>query len=189
VDDVIAAFDGAWSSEGFYSLEHEELRQAEGREALRRFVEREQDSGRPPLAVEMDFRFTVGRDLVRGRWDRIDEAPDGIVLLDYKTGEVSDPEKADARAKESLRNEQLGLYALAYRETRGRDPVRVQLGFVGSGLVGSADVEPKHYDLALDRIRAASAGIRRAEFPPDPDQRKCGDCPYSRFCLHSAARG
>ncbi len=189
VDDVIAAFDGAWSSEGFYSLEHEELRQAEGREALRQFVAREEASGRTPLAVEMDFRFALGRDVVRGRWDRIDEAPDGIVLLDYKTGDVPDPEKADERAKESLRNEQLGLYALAYRETRGRDPVRVQLGFVGSGVVGSADVEPKHYDLALGRIRTASAGIRRAEFPPDPDQRKCGYCPYSRFCLHSAARG
>lgn len=136
----------------------------------------------------MEFRFAANRDVVRGRWDRIDETPDGIVLVDYKTGEVADQAKADERAKDSLKDEQLGLYALAYRETRRQEPARVQLHFVGSGLVGSADVEPKHYDLALDRIQRASSGIRRAVFPPDPDQRKCGYCPYARFCLHSAAR-
>ena len=186
--DVIKAFESAWSNEGFYSIEHEELRLNEGRQALKGFIAREAASGRLPLAVEMEFRFPVGHDVVTGRWDRIDETPDGIVLVDYKTGDVREQEKADERAKDSLKQEQLGLYALAYRQTRQTEPVAVQLQFVGSGLVGTAKVEPKHYDLALDRIRRASAGIRSAEFPPDPDQRKCGDCPYSRFCLHSAAR-
>jgi DNA helicase-2/ATP-dependent DNA helicase PcrA len=186
--DVTATFEGAWSSEGFYSIEHEELRQNEGREALRRFVARESASGRLPLAVERDFRFSVGPNVVTGRWDRIDETPDGIVLVDYKTGDVDEPGKADERAADSLKSEQLGLYALAYRETRGVEPARVQLHFVGSGRVGSADVEPKHYDFALDRVRRAAVGIRSAQFPATPDQRKCGYCPYSRFCLHSAAR-
>jgi len=186
--DVIQAFESAWSNEGFYSIEHEELRLNEGREALKGFIAREAASGRQPLAVELEFRFPVGRSLVTGRWDRIDETRDGIVLVDYKTGDIRDQAKADERAKESLKDEQLGLYALAYRETRPESPVAVQLHFVGSGLVGTANVEPKHYDLALERIQQASAGIRHAEFPPDPDQRKCGNCPYSRFCLHSAAR-
>ena len=187
--DVLAAFDSAWSSEGFYSLEHEERRQHEGREALRRFVAREIASGKTPLAVEREFRFNVGHDVVRGRWDRIDESARGIVLVDYKTGDVDDAGKALERTKDSLKDGQLGLYALAYRETRREEPAEVQLHFVGSGEAGAAGVEPKHYDLALDRIQRASAGIRSAAFPPDPDQRKCGDCPYSRFCLHSAARG
>ncbi|MCC6349888.1 MAG: ATP-dependent helicase [Candidatus Eisenbacteria bacterium] len=186
--DVIAAFEGAWSSEGFYSVEHEDLRLEEGRESLRRFMARESASGRLPLAVEMEFRFAIGRDVVSGRWDRIEETAEGIVLVDYKTGEVSDQAKADERAKESLKEGQLGLYALAYRETRRKDAARVQLHFVGSGLVGSADVAPKHHELALERISRASAGIRRAEFPATPDQRNCGFCPYSRFCLYSAAR-
>ena len=37
-------------------------------------------------------------------------------------------------------------------------------------------------------VAEAARGIRSAEFPADPDQRKCGYCPYSRFCPHSAAR-
>src|SRR5262249_9751044 len=57
VADVLAAFEGAWSSEGFYSREHEELRLEQGRAALRRFVARESAAQRVPLAVEMDFKF------------------------------------------------------------------------------------------------------------------------------------
>jgi RecB family exonuclease len=188
-DDVVAAFESAWSSEGFYSREHEELRLEQGRAALRRFVEREERSGRAPLAVEMEFKFRVGNDVVVGRWDRIDEAADGIVLVDYKTSEVDDPETAAERARRSLRENQLGLYALAYRETRGVTPRRVRLHFVESGVVGDAEVEQEHMECAAERVAAVAAGIRSAEFPPRPDPRTCSYCPYSRFCPHSAARG
>ena len=188
--DVIAAFETAWSSEGFYSREHEELRLEEGRQSLRRFVAREVASGRVPLAIEREFKFRLGpSDLVAGRWDRIDEGREGIVLVDYKTSEIRDQEKADERARESLRNEQLGLYALAYHEMVRVMPARVELHFVGQGVSGSAAVEPAHLERARERARAAAAGIRSSSFPPLPDPRSCGYCPYSRFCIHSAARG
>ncbi len=188
-DDVVAAFEGAWSSEGFYSREHEERRLEEGRAALRRFVAREEATGRVPLAIELDFKFRVGQDLVKGRWDRVDETRGEVVLVDYKTSDVEDAEKAGERARQSLREDQLGLYALAYAETRQVTPARVQLHFVDSGVVGEAQVEPDHLSRATERVRAAAAGIRGAQFPPKPDQRNCGYCPYSRFCVHSAARG
>ena len=187
-DDVVAAFESAWSSEGFHSREHEERRLAEGRAALRGLVAREEASGLRPLAVEMDFRFKVGRDVVRGRWDRIDERSGGIVLVDYKTGEMTDPAKANERALRSLKEDQLGVYALAYRETREVMPVRVELHFVSSGLKGGAAVAPEHLERARERIAEAAAGIRAARFEADPDQRKCGYCPYNRFCPSSAAR-
>ena len=187
-DDVVGVFEEAWSSEGFYSREHEELRLEQGRRALRDFVAREQASGRTPLAIEMDFKFQVGNNLVVGRWDRIDETAEGVALVDYKTSEVDDVDVARERAERSLKHDQLGLYALAYRETRGVSPARAELHFVGTGIVGAAAVEPTHLERARERVLEAAAGIRGAAYPPDPDQRKCGDCPYSRFCVHSAAR-
>jgi DNA helicase-2/ATP-dependent DNA helicase PcrA len=188
-DDVIAAFDGAWSSEGFYSREHEERRLEEGRAALRRFVAREEASGRVPLAIELEFKFSIDRDVLSGRWDRIDDAGGEITLVDYKTADVDGDEKAEERARQSLRDGQLGLYALAYASTRGVVPRRVQLNFVGSGITGEAEVEQDHLDRATERVKQAAAGIRSAAFPPKPDQRNCGYCPFSRFCVHSAARG
>ena len=188
-DDVVRVFEEAWSGEGFYSREHEERRLEEGRTALRRFVAREIASGRLPLAIEMDFKFRLGNNVVAGRWDRIDEEHGEVVLVDYKTADIESEEKADDRALKSLKEDQLGLYALAYTETRQTMPARVQLHFVDSGLVGEARVEPRHLDAARERIEQAAAGIRAGQFPPDPDPRKCGYCPYSRFCIHSAARG
>jgi DNA helicase-2/ATP-dependent DNA helicase PcrA len=188
-DDVVRAFESAWSSEGFFSREHEERRLDEGRAALRRFVEREVASERLPQAIEMEFRFRLGNDAVIGRWDRIDDVRGEIVLVDYKTAEIESEEKAHARAATSLKEDQLGLYALAYAETRGVPPARVQLHFVDSGLIGEAAVDDEALERARERVSLAAAGIRAAQFPPKPDQRNCGYCPYSRFCPHSAARG
>ena len=189
-DAVVGAFEGAWSSEGFYSREHEELRLEEGRQTLRRFVAREDASRRVPLAIERDFKFKLSsNDVVIGRWDRIDERDGGIVLVDYKTAEIDSAEKAEQRAKDSLRDDQLGLYALAYFEMYRQLPMRVELQFVGPGITGAAAVKPGHLERARERAARAAAGIRRAHFPATPDPRSCGYCPYSRFCLHSAARG
>jgi DNA helicase II / ATP-dependent DNA helicase PcrA len=188
-EDVVAEFDRGWSGEGFHSEEHEQRRLEQGRAALRRFVSSEERSRRVPLAVEMEFKFKQGANLVRGRWDRIDEVSSEIVLVDYKTAEIEDLEKAEKRANEDLRGGQLGLYALAYFETRRVLPARVQLHFVDSGTVGEAAVDAEDLDRARERIDQAAAGIRLANFPPKPDQRNCGYCPYSRFCIYSAARG
>jgi DNA helicase-2/ATP-dependent DNA helicase PcrA len=189
VEHLIRTYEESWSSSGFISREHEERRLEEGRQVLRRFYTSEETSPLKPSAVEREFRFRLEQNEVRGRWDRIDDRPEGVVLVDYKTSEVDDAEKADERALKSLKENQLGLYALAYREMTGAPPRRVELHFVSHGLVGAAEVGPDHLDRAEHRIRDAARGIRAAEFPPDPDQRKCGYCPYSRFCVHSAARG
>jgi ATP-dependent DNA helicase UvrD/PcrA len=186
-DDVVAAFEGAWSSEGFYSREHEERRLEEGREALRRFVARA--SCEPvPLAVERTFKFKIGPTTVQGRWDRVDERHEGIVLVDYKTAEMDEAAEAEKRTQEDVRRGQLGLYALAYREMYGVTPAAVELHFVGPGTVGRAAVKPEHLEAAADRVFEAARGIRAAAFPPKPSARDCTFCPYSRFCPHSAAR-
>ncbi len=73
-----AAFETAWTSEGFLSREHEEARLAAGRAALARF---RADQLRPgavvPAYVERDFSFTLDGDRIRGRWDRVDIEPLG----------------------------------------------------------------------------------------------------------------
>ena len=188
VQDVIAAYEGAWSSEGFLTLAHEERMQAQGREALERFVRNELASGVKPVAVETEFRFRLGNDQVSGRWDRIDDRAEGIVLVDYKTSEVLEDETAEERAKQSARDGQLGLYALAYRESRGVVPARLELDFVGSGTSGSVVTEPEHLERARERIERAAAGIRAAHFEAAPSARTCGRCDYRQICRFSEVR-
>jgi DNA helicase-2/ATP-dependent DNA helicase PcrA len=187
-DDVVAAFESAWSAEGFLTREHEDLMLEQGRDALRRFVERDAARDAAPLAVETEFRFKVGDDVVTGRWDRIDGRAEGIVLVDYKSTELEDPDRADERAKDSLEDGQLGLYALAYSESRQVAPARVELHYVGTGVTGSAEVAPAHLERARERVSQAAAGIREASFPARPDPRRCTYCAYRIFCQHSATR-
>ena len=161
---------------------------AQGREVVEGFLRRDCASGIKPLAIETEFKFRVGLNQVIGRFDRIDERPEGIVLIDYKSSEVDEDGKAGERAKESVKNGQLGLYALAYLETRGALPARVELHFVGSGVIGAADVESEHLDRARARIEAAGIGIRQQRFTPTPDARTCGHCDYRHICPSSSSR-
>ena len=186
--DVVRVFEQSWSSEGFYSRDHEERRLAQGRDTLRRFVERETAAREKTVQVEQTFKFRQGMNAITGRWDRIDERNDGITIVDFKTSDVDEEEGADDRTAKSLRGSQLGIYALAYRETRQVVPARVELHYVGSGTVGGATVKAEHLDLATERIGRAADGIRAADFQPRPDYTACRNCPYNILCPHSATR-
>jgi DNA helicase-2/ATP-dependent DNA helicase PcrA len=71
--DLFAAFEAAWTNEGFISREHELARLDAGRRALRQFREaRLQPGSVAPAWVEREFAFSLGGDRIRGRFDRVD---------------------------------------------------------------------------------------------------------------------
>jgi DNA helicase-2/ATP-dependent DNA helicase PcrA len=186
VSDLLKVFESEWRSEGFISREHEEQRFAVGRELLKRFYEREEASGAPPAAVEQPFKFTLGRDVITGRWDRVDRRDGRVIIVDYKSSDVADPKKADREAKESL---QLTLYAMAYRAKTGRLPDEVQLHFLESGLVGRAQKTEKDLEKLEALIQKTAAGIRAQDFTARPAYLACSYCAYRDICPHTAARG
>src|SRR5436190_17824109 len=70
---LFAAFEAAWTSEGFLTREHEDARLEAGRAALRRFRRKQLEPGAVvPAYVEREFSFSLGGDRIRGRWDRVD---------------------------------------------------------------------------------------------------------------------
>jgi len=212
--DLLAAFDRAWSNEGFLTREHEEARLEAGRAALRRFRE---DQMRPgtvvPAYVEKEFSFVLDGDRVRGRMDRVDIEripaeetligvvarqqadlvtpalpglyPERVTITDYKSSDVRDPAKARERARESL---QLQIYAMAFQAETGRLPDALQLWFLESGLIGRVEPEPKRLDKARESIGRAAAGIRARNFAATPDYMACRYCAFRDVCPSSAAK-
>ncbi len=211
-------FESAWSNEGFVSREHEEARLKAGRLALRRFREAQLEPDAViPTYVEREFSFTLAGDRVRGRWDRVDVEPvaDGapdernraaspvepsadvvsptlemmgrerVTITDYKSSDVRDPAKARQRARDSL---QLQIYAMGYEAVTGRLPDAVQLHFLGSGLIGRVEVDPKRLARARERIATAAAGIRARDYTPKPEYLACTYCAFRDICPASAAR-
>ncbi|MCI0545747.1 MAG: PD-(D/E)XK nuclease family protein, partial [Candidatus Rokubacteria bacterium] len=183
--DLLRAFDGAWRNEGFLTREHEEQRKQAGVAALTRFYHEEEAAGGKPAAVEREFGVSLGRDRVRGRFDRVDDTAAGVVIVDYKSSDVTEQKAADRRARESL---QLKIYALAQHRMTGRLPARVELRFLESGVTGSH--WPGAEDLldAESAIAAAGAGIRARQFAPTPGYQTCRYCAYNQICPSTATQ-
>jgi DNA helicase-2/ATP-dependent DNA helicase PcrA len=185
VEDLLGVYEREWDNQGFLTWEHEEARKAAGRQALTRFWHEEEAGGQKPTYVEKEFGFSLGRDRVRGRFDRVDEDLLGATIIDYKTGEVAKQKVADRRAAESL---QLKLYALAWREMTGALPQRVELHFLESNLVGRHTPAEEDTKEAIAAVHAAAAGIRARAFEATPSYNACRHCAYNQICPFTATR-
>lgn len=184
-DALLEVFDIHWSSEGFLSRQHEEARYASGRAALLRFHADETRPSAPlPVAVEQRFSVRLDGDIVRGRYDRVDETPEGTVITDLKSSDVREQQKATEKARDSL---QLQVYALAHEAETGALPAAVQLHFMESGLTGRVVPDRARLDKARAKIREAAAGIREGQFPAKPGYLACSYCPYRDICPESTA--
>jgi DNA helicase-2/ATP-dependent DNA helicase PcrA len=151
---------------------------------LERFWREQQEDPARPIAVEQEFSVMLGRDRVRGRYDRVDRDPDGrISITDYKSSDVRDPATAGRRARESL---QLSIYALAYESQHGRLPDELSLHFLESGIVGRSASSPRRLAKAAEQVTTVSEGIRAGEFTAKPSPMRCGFCPYREICPDAA---
>jgi DNA helicase-2/ATP-dependent DNA helicase PcrA len=186
---LLETYEREWRNEGFLTWAHEAARQLAGREAIRRFWHAEEASGTRPTFVEREFSASLaGAEAptrIRGRWDRVDETETGPVIVDYKSSDVREPERAADRAADSL---QLQIYALVWREMFGRLPARVELRFLESGVVGAHEPTDADAATALEAVRTAAAGIRARRFTATPSYRACRYCAYNQICPYTASR-
>ncbi|HEY7141233.1 MAG TPA: ATP-dependent DNA helicase [Methylomirabilota bacterium] len=197
LEDLRETYDQEWRNEGFLTLKHEEARRAAGRAAIERFWHEEEASGTRPTLVEHEFGVVLpdvsGPIKIRGRWDRVDETEQGPVIVDYKSSDVREVERADERAAESL---QLQIYAMVWREQEraqqeaqaGRLPARVELRFLESGVVGRHVPTDEDAETALSAVREAAEGIRARRFTATPSYQACRYCAYSQICPYTASR-
>ncbi len=189
LDALLETYDREWRNEGFLTWAHEAARRDAGREAIRRFWHEEEASGTRPTFVEREFGVSLGAAegpiRVRGRWDRVDQTEAGPVIIDYKSSDVRDPDRAAERAADSL---QLQIYALVWREMFGRLPARVELRFLESGMVGEHEPTEADAGAALGAVQATAAGIRARNFTATPSYRACRYCAYNQICPYTASR-
>jgi DNA helicase II / ATP-dependent DNA helicase PcrA len=83
---------------------------------------------------------------------------------------------------------QLKMYALAWRESTGQLPQRVELRFIESNVVGRHVPNDGDIDEALDAVEAAAAGIRARRFEATPSRNACRWCAYRQICPFTATR-
>ena len=173
-------FAAHWRSEGFLSDDHEKARYEAGLAAIERFRARTDTEADVRVeGVEQPFSVRLGRDRVRGRYDAVVRTTGGVTIVDYKSGDVRDPERARQRARDSL---QLRMYAIAYEAEHGERPEAVSLHFLEGDTIGTVVPTERQLDAVRGKVAYAAAGIRAGEFEATPGYPACDWCPYRRIC-------
>ncbi|MGH7450058.1 MAG: PD-(D/E)XK nuclease family protein, partial [bacterium] len=179
-DDLLRVFKANWRSEGFISREHEDQRFAYGQEVLKKFFAQQEAGGTTPTYVEEQFKFRLGNNLIAGRWDRVDELPDGSVYItDYKSSEVHESKKA---LEQAVRSRQLRLYARAYEERFGRPVTGWRMHFLDTGLIGESRRKERLLKKTEEDVLKAAEGIRQRDYTPNPGPGNCPYCAYQDIC-------
>ncbi len=180
-------FEKAWVSEGFITRDHEEERLRVGREALKNFYEKQKIENRLPSNIEEKFSFDLLFDSknkvrINGRFDVIYKDKNFIEVSDFKTSRVTEKDKADLRAKQSL---QLGIYAFACKNLYGKLPDLVSLNFIEACIKGEAVKTEKDLEKLEKQIYEISGKIRSKEFNPSPSYQQCDICAYKDICPYT----
>lgn len=191
---MLEVFENSWDSEGFLTIEHEEKRKNQGKLALEAFWKRESISKDKPSLIESSFKFSLEGVTIVGRFDRVDVMPGTKVkIIDYKSSENIDQERADAQAKES---NQLAIYALYYWKRHLVVPEKVSLYFLETGIIGS--YTPNENDLKkTEKLITETAAkihhdVKNNSFIANPKyfgrEPACVYCAYNAICPFSLAK-
>ncbi len=167
----------------FASLEEERAWGLQSLAILANYFAVEDPASFDPLEREMDLLEDLDGITIRGILDRMEERPDGsLVISDYKTGKAP-PEQYALPAFFALK-----IYALLIRRRIGRTPDKVRLIYLG-GPNGPVVYEIPVTDAQLDamdrQLRALWSVIDRAidrgDFPPRPGP-LCDWCAFRSLC-------
>ncbi|OFW67348.1 MAG: hypothetical protein A2Z12_06495 [Actinobacteria bacterium RBG_16_68_21] len=164
----------------FSSVEDERAWGLESLELLANYFSIEDPTSFDPLDRELDMLEDLDGIIIRGILDRMEEAPDGsLVITDYKTGKAP-PERYALPAFFALK-----IYALLIRRRTGRTPAEIKLMYLNGPTVYRIAVNDAQLD-AMDRqLRALWDAIDRAigedRFPPRVS-RLCDWCSFQEIC-------
>ncbi len=175
-EEMLAAYEREWSSEGYTSSEEESRYRALGREILQRYYDFLVREHPLPVAVEEHLEARWDGIPVHGYIDRIDRTPaGGLEIVDYKTSrELSSDDARDS--------DQLSLYQVLV-ESNYAEPVQGLTLYHLRSLTPIRVAPRERAALAglHDRLGTALDGIRAEAFEPTPG-RHCTRCDFRDRC-------
>lgn len=192
--DLLEVFESAWDSEGFLTVQHEQQRKNQGKLALTEFWKRESKSKIIPSLIESGFKFSLPGVTIVGRFDRVDvKTGSHVEIIDYKSSENIDQDRANAQAKEST---QLSIYALYYWKSHKIIPQKVSLYFLETGIIGSHTPTLKELEktekLIMETAENISRDKKNNQFAANPKyfgrEPACVYCAYKSICRFSQAK-
>jgi DNA helicase-2/ATP-dependent DNA helicase PcrA len=175
--ELLGLLDAGWRRGGFGDSEEERQLRGKASSALTRYHERFQSEEGKPVWFERQFTFKLGRHLLRGRVDRVDQLPSGdYELIDYKTGRPKSPEQLTDDV-------QLSLYAVGAREAwRLEASQQAYYYLLDDKKVAVPSGDRDRADWVCDVATEVAEGIQSQGFEPTPSFAACSMCDYRLVC-------
>jgi len=126
------------------------------------------------LALEMPFNLKIGEYTLYGVIDRVDSAPSGVVIVDYKTGSAK--EKLTSEDKE-----QLLIYQIAAEEIFKLKPRELVYYYLNEGKKASFLGSEKEIAELKEKIIQEIEEIKSSDFKATPG-RQCAFCDFRDIC-------
>jgi len=179
---ALALLDTAWSTAAYESKSHEMEDRATAETLLDTYLAWQAGNPNRILEAEKRFQISLGGRLLRGVIDRIEETPDGeIVVIDFKTGS-----KPGTLSKNTIREDmQMNLYSLAIRELYGKLPVKASLYYLSPNKTFDYNPTVESIGTFENRVVNLINAVCAEEFSPTPDYQTCKWCDYKDFCEES----
>jgi len=157
---------------GFSGLEDEERWRERAIAQLRTFAVKNDLAARP-LAVEQYIETPLTPQLaLSGRIDRVDDDPDGLHVIDYKTGRR--PDEVDA--------EQLHLYTVMLERSFGRPVARASYLYLDEGAAWSISPRPEELEETVAAVLSAYEQIIAERSYPTGVGKHCAFCDFQSIC-------
>lgn len=166
-------------AEGYASRAEMDLALQRGKNALTHFFHWWSQKPRTVVCIEKSFKFPVigTKDVLAGRFDRIERGPDGLHIIDFKSSNPRNPQ--------SLQGDlQLSVYAIAARDIWSEPIASLTLLFVTEDgcIEQSTTRSESELQDALTSIRLTAERIDMKDFAAAPSVEKCRHCPYRSVC-------
>jgi putative RecB family exonuclease len=126
-------------------------------------------NGRP--ALELPFNLKIGEHTLHGVIDRIDQLPDGIEIIDYKTGAL----------KEKPDKEQLLIYQMAVQDILHLKPKQLSYYYLEEQKRASFLGTEKDLSIQKEKIIEQIEKIKNSQFGPTPGW-QCQHCDFKDIC-------
>ncbi len=166
-------YEKCWLDEWYQNEEEQGKFKERGKEMLKNFYEDLTKENPKVRELEFSFNFRMGPHLIKGKIDRIDEIPEGLEFIDYKTGR---PKKGTIEDKE-----QLIIYQMAGEERFREKISRLSYFYPITGEKQSFLATLDEKEKTKTKVLAAIEAINKGDFKPRAGK-MCDWCDFKDIC-------
>jgi RecB family exonuclease len=181
LDELLDVYDRVWVNEGFTDPQQTVHYYEKGEKMLNNYFDWFTLRKSQIVAVEEEFRFPVGRRILRGIIDRIDKLPDDTYeVIDYKThAEMWKQDKIDSDL-------QITFYAMGCEQIVKAAPAALSYYFLAHNKVVTTTRSQHQIQEAILELEEVAGKIEKDDFTPNIQN--CSRCDFKMTCKFSTVK-